>query len=107
MSEASWRQLVLGGVHVSGRWVAREARRPQLLAMAAALDEETLTSMAQRLEATDEEVASARSRVRVLDGAEEDILRSRHLAPSEKLHLLEALRALRQPPGGAQRAELG
>ena len=47
------------------------------------------------LDATADEVSGARSQVRILDGAEEEILASRHLLPQEKLRLLEVLRTCR------------
>lgn len=96
MSEASWRQLTRGGVNVRGTWTSRTARRGQLLAMAAAVDDDAFDLMVAALSATVEEQAAARSRVYVPDPAEQEILDSRHLTPEEKLHLVTALRQLRR-----------
>ena len=96
MSEATWRQLTRGGVTVRGVWAPRTARRDQLLAMAAAVDDDAFTKMVAALSATPEEQEAARSSVYVPDPAEEEILGSRHLTPEEKLHLVSALRQLRR-----------
>ena len=95
MSEATWRQLVRGGVTTQGQWVARVPQRIQLLTMAAAVGEDALTHMVEAVSATEEETAAARARVHIPDPAEEEILGSRHLLPEEKLRLVEALRAYR------------
>jgi transcriptional regulator with XRE-family HTH domain len=95
MSEATWRQLVRGGVNVRDEWVRRAPRRSQLLTMAAAVSEEALALMSDALEASTEELDQARRQVHVPDPAEEEILTSRHLRPEEKLRLVETLRLVR------------
>lgn len=96
MSEATWRQLVAGGVNQSGVWVDRIARRDQLLDMAQAVD--CLHKVATEIEATDDEIASAQRRVVIPDPAEQEIMSSRFLGTYEKLRLLEELRQLREEP---------
>lgn len=95
MSEATWRQLVRGGVSVRDEWVPRTPRRSQMLTMAAAVSQDALLLMSEALEASPEEVDLARGRVHLPDPAEEEILASRHLLPEEKLRLVETLRRLR------------
>ena len=104
MSEATWRQLVRGGVTAQGQWVTRIPRRLQLLTMAAAVDDETFACMVDALEATDGEQEAARSRVHIPDPAEEEILASRHLRPEEKLRLVEVLRTHRGEAAGPGRS---
>lgn len=94
MSEGSWRQLVASGVKVGGKWVERHARRDQVLAMAAAVD--VLDEAAKALSATKEEVSAALERLALVDPAEEEIMRMRHLRPTERLALIERLQELRQ-----------
>jgi transcriptional regulator with XRE-family HTH domain len=96
MSEATWRQLVRGGVTTQGQWVPRVPRRMQVLTMAASVDEETFEHMVGALDATADEQKTARARVHIPDPAEEEILASRHLLPDEKLRLVEVLRSLRR-----------
>lgn len=96
ISEATWRQLVRGGVNVRDEWVPRAPRRSQLLTMAAAVSQEALLLMSEALEASAEEVEQARDQVHLPDPAEEEILASRHLLPEEKLRLVETLRRLRR-----------
>lgn len=93
MAEATWRQLVAGGVNAGGRWVTRTARRDQVLAMAHAVG--ALPDVAARLDATPDEVADTERNVILTDPAEEEILALRHLRPVEKLRLIEALNRLR------------
>jgi transcriptional regulator with XRE-family HTH domain len=95
ISEATWRQLVRGGVNVRDEWVPRAPRRSQMLTMAAAVSQEALLLMSEALEASAEEVELARDQVHLPDPAEEEILASRHLLPEEKLRLVETLRRLR------------
>lgn len=87
MSEGSWRQLAASGVNVGGKWVARSPRRDQVLAMAMAVN--VLDEAAEALGATPDEVAATRERVVILDPAEEEIMRMRHLQPRERLALTE------------------
>src|SRR5918996_2208715 len=101
MSEATWRQLVRGGVSAQGQWVPRVPRRVQLLAMAASVDEGTFERVVTALDATPDEQETARAQVHIPDPAEEEILASRHLRPDEKLRLVEVLRGLRGPDTGA------
>jgi transcriptional regulator with XRE-family HTH domain len=100
MSEATWRQLVRGGVTAQGNWVPRVPRRLQLLTMAASVDEETFERVVSALDATADEQETARAQVHIPDPAEEEILGSRHLRPDEKLRLVEVLRSLRRGDGG-------
>ena len=93
ISEATWRQLVNGGLSVNGRWVNRTPRRDQVLDMAMAVG--CLEDAARALEAQADEMLAARERVVIVDPAEEELMNLRHLAPSEKLRLLEELQRLR------------
>lgn len=101
MAEATWRQLVAGGVNVGGRWVNRVARRDQVLDMAHAVG--CLDDAADAMDATPDEVEDTRARVVIADPAEEEIMRMRNLRPREKLLLIETLAQLREngetPPG--------
>jgi transcriptional regulator with XRE-family HTH domain len=105
MSEASWRQLVRGGVNVRDEWITREPRPDQLLVMAAAVSPETLAEVTEAVDPSPEEVHSARSRVHIPDPAEEEIMASKHLRPEEKLRLLEALRRVRSHPASEDAGE--
>lgn len=93
MSEGYWRQLVAKGVMANGTWVERRPRRDQVLAMAAAVD--ALKEAAAALDATEDEVAATEDQVVILDPAEEEIMRMRHLRPAERLALIERLQQLR------------
>lgn len=97
MSEASWRQLIAGSVRQGGRVVERVARPDQVLTMAAAVG--ALDDVAEIIDATDDQVAEARANVTILDAAEEEIMNSRHLSPTEKLILLESLNRSRDAAG--------
>lgn len=94
ISEASWRQLVAGGVNSAGRWVNRHPRLDQVLDMALAVD--ALEEAAACMHAPEDEVRQAHKRVVVADPAEEEIMGMRNLRPIEKLRLLEELQRLRQ-----------
>jgi transcriptional regulator with XRE-family HTH domain len=96
MSEATWRQLVRGGVRVRDQWLAREPRPDQLLVMAAAVSPETLALVTDAIDPSPDEVEAARRKVHIPDPAEEEIMASKHLRPEEKLRLLEVLRRLRE-----------
>lgn len=93
MAEATWRQLVAGGVNAGGRWVNRVARRDQVLDMAHAVG--ALDEAADAIDATPDEVEDTRNRVVIVDPAEEEIMRMRNLRPREKLLLIEQLARLR------------
>ncbi len=97
LSEATWRQLASGGVMNRGRWVTRQPRRDQVLAMALAAGCGDLATSA--LEATPDEVEVAKRAVVILDPAEEEIMGARHLRPAEKLRLIEELARLRAEVG--------
>jgi hypothetical protein len=94
MAEATWRQLVAGGVNQGGRWVNRVARRDQVLDMAHAVG--ALDEAADDIDATPDEVEDTRNRVVLVDPAEEEIMRMRNLRPREKLVLIEQLARLRK-----------
>lgn len=94
MAEATWRQLVAGGVNQGGRWVNRVARRDQVLDMAHAVG--ALDEAADAIDATPDEVEDTRNRVVIADPAEEEIMRMRNLRPREKLLLIEQLAQLRK-----------
>lgn len=94
MSEATWRQLVAGGVSGPNGWVNRHPRRDQVLAMAHAVG--ALDEVAKAIAATKDEVEATRSKVVIPDPAEEEIMGMRHLGPREKLRLIEELAALRK-----------
>lgn len=96
LSEATWRQLVNGKVKSNGYWITRTARRDQLLDMAHAVGVEDV--VAKEISATPEELHESKSRVVILDPAESEIMKARHLRPAEKLRLLEQLRELRDEP---------
>lgn len=93
MSEGTWRQLVAGGVMSGGRWITRTPRRDQVLDMALAVD--VLEEVASYMKATADEVQDTRTRVVIMDPAEEEIMQAKHLKPMEKLRLLERLHELR------------
>jgi hypothetical protein len=93
ISESTWRQLVAGGVNVAGRWVNRMPRRDQVLDMAMAVG--CLEEAATALGAEADEVMESRTRVILIDPAEEEIMALRHLRPAEKLRLIEELQRLR------------
>lgn len=93
ISEATWRQLVAGGLNVAGRWVNRVPRRDQVLDMAVAVG--CLDEVIEAMEATPEEAMEARHRIILIDPAEEEIMGLRHLRPVEKLRLIEELQRLR------------
>lgn len=93
MSEATWRQLVAGGLKVAGRWVNRTPRRDQVLDMALATG--CLDEVAEAIGAEIDEVIEARQRIILIDPAEEEIMGLRHLRPAEKLRLIEELQRLR------------
>jgi transcriptional regulator with XRE-family HTH domain len=93
MSEATWRQLVAGGVNAGGKWVERHPRRDQVLDMARAVG--ALDVAADALDATPDEVEAAERRVIVTDPAEQEIMSMRHLRPVEKLALIQELEKLR------------
>lgn len=93
MSEASWRQLVAGGVRIRGTHVERRARRDQVLRMAHAAD--CLADVAGRLGASAAELERLHARLPVIDPAEQEILALRHLHPEEKLRLVALLKDLR------------
>lgn len=93
MSEASWRQLIAGHVTQNGRVVGRTARVDQVLAMGAAVG--ALDEVAEIIGADKKQVEEARESVVILDPAQEEIMNSRHLSPTEKLILLESLQRVR------------
>jgi hypothetical protein len=93
ISEATWRQLVNGGLSVNGRWVNRIPRRDQVLDMAMAVG--CLEEAAVALAAQPDEMLAARDRVVIVDPAEEELMNLRHLAPTEKLQLIQELQRLR------------
>lgn len=94
ISEATWRQLVAGGVMAGGNWVKRYPRRDQVLDMAHAVG--VLDEVAELMDATPDEVRDTQRRVIVVDPAEEEIMNLRTLRPLEKLRLIESLNALRR-----------
>lgn len=98
LSEATWRQLIAGGVYQRGEWINRIARRDQLLDMAAAVG--NLHDVADVIDATPDEVEAAQTRVYVPDPAEEDILAIRHATTEEKLRLLDLLQQMREHNNG-------
>jgi hypothetical protein len=85
--------LVNGGLSVNGRWVNRTPRRDQVLDMAMAVG--CLEDAARALEAQPDEMMAARERVVIIDPAEEELMNLRHLAPAEKLRLIQELQRLR------------
>lgn len=93
ISEGTWRQLVNGKVKSNGYWISRTARRDQLLDMAHAVGVGDV--VAKEIRASEQEVEESKSRVIILDAAEMEIMKARHLRPLEKLRLLEQLRDLR------------
>lgn len=93
MSESNWRQLVAGQAVQGGQVVKRLARLDQVLDMAAAVG--LVDEVAEIVGATREDIERARSHATISDPAEEYIMNSRHLSPTEKLLLIKTLQELR------------
>lgn len=93
VADGTWRQLVAGQVVLNGRVVKREARRDQLLVMAAAV--EALEEVTAIVGASSKESDAAAKVVVIPDPAEEHIMGSRHLDLDEKVLLVKTLQAYR------------